>query len=1490
MQPFLSFLLSPYSALFVEKQQNMAQLNDTATVNVDINSSRAEKELQKLKKKADELRVSLDKATDMRDTSGIKRIRSELAKTNRDIDKMQASAKAVENVMSHLDKAAPRELRQALRMLTKELNDIERGSKAWDEHTAKIRKVKDQLQSVNSELRSQEGFFTRWNRRLNDWQTTLTAGLATFTGLVLSGKQAVQTYADMDSAMADAQKFTGMTREEVEALNEEFKKMDTRSSREELNRLAGEAGMLGKNTQEDVMGYVRAADQINVALDDIGEGATETLSKLTNIFGDEQRLGTERSLLAVGSVINDLSQNSTAASSYLAEFGQRMAGVGAQAGMTIPQIMAFAAVLDSQGQNVEMASTALSQLIMKLFQEPQRIAQATGLELDKLNEALNTSTNDALLMLLQRLHDLGGMDVLAPIFQEMGTDGARASQVISALAGNIETVVWQQENATKAYNEATSVTKEYNVQNNTVQAGLDKAKKGFTEMAVALGEKLEPVMKYAITSTSALMRAISAIIEFVEEYWRWIVTCAAAVSAYTVAVNLAIIKEKIWIALKAVGKAAVYAWTVATQGAAVVTALFSGNLHKAGQEFKIFSALLKASPLGLFAAAIAAVVTGLALWAARSDEMSKANDRLAKSVANCHAEMMEENEKIDRMFKRLNKAKKGTTEYAEAKDAILSQYGQYLEGLGQEIESLENVAGAYNAVRTAAEEAAKARAMASARSEAFTTYGDNTKELYSKLQEYLSVDEFSGYGLTEKEISSLLARLSTELSETGKIPEDIYARTANFGDAWRSSKIWDILDDIQEQYDVLHASLGNIDTTFGVQSVTSANFSEMTTAQLEANIRTLEKVQARIKDTGKAVSTELYNYGKLVKVNIGSFDEATVSLSNYRKELQARKSAPVTNSDNENDNGSGMSAGGTGGGSPQPDRLKELQQWYEQQKKLAAASYTSGETDYRAYLDTLDRLQTEYLQKVSNDNAVSLKDRTDAALQLAEQARKQKEQADKDALQRQYADETAMLKQRLADGEITEAAYRQLSFQAEIGYLTKQKALYADGSQEQTDLQRQIDDKLLDDRLEKRREFERKYGEAVKEYSQKSAEERKEAELAALDGLLEQKIIKQEEYEKAKKAIEERGNKGTTFAARVIGTGGNLETERFENDLSKLREELNEGKITAEEYDEAVAALKKNLAKESLQGVSRMFMDMIDSWEMFIEALKNGNPEEWLINLGNALSSTMSLMTAVFSQVTQLTQANADLQIAKIEKRYEAEIEAAKGNSEKIERLEAARDEEIAKVKAEASRKQFALQIATTIAQMAQNIVYAVGAGMQAGYPAALWMIPTLTALAATMGAIQLATIKKQQQAAAVQGYSEGGFTRPGGKDEPAGIVHAGEWVASQRLLASPVARPLIEALDYAQRNNTIGSLRMGDLNMSAPAASSPSSSPAATAQIQQLAATNAMLMGAIAKLNRRLNEPFVTVNTVTGDTGIKKAQTDYERLMRNKTPKSKWK
>ena len=64
---------------------------------------------------------------------------------------------------------------------------------------------------------------------------------------------------------------------------------------------------------------------------------------------------------------------------------------------------------------------------------------------------------------------------------------------------------------------------------------------------------------------------------------------------------------------------------------------------------------------------------------------------------------------------------------------------------------------------------------------------------------------------------------------------------------------------------------------------------------------------------------------------------------------------------------------------------------------------------------------------------------------------------------------------------------------------------------------------------------------------------------------------------------------------------------------------------------------------------------------------------------------------------------------------------------------------------------------------------------------------PIAAAMAVAAGAMQVAAIKKQQQASQAQGYGEGGFTRKGRADEVAGVVHAGEWVASQKLVASPV-------------------------------------------------------------------------------------------------------
>ena len=130
------------------------------------------------------------------------------------------------------------------------------------------------------------------------------------------------------------------------------------------------------------------------------------------------------------------------------------------------------------------------------------------------------------------------------------------------------------------------------------------------------------------------------------------------------------------------------------------------------------------------------------------------------------------------------------------------------------------------------------------------------------------------------------------------------------------------------------------------------------------------------------------------------------------------------------------------------------------------------------------------------------------------------------------------------------------------------------------------------------------------------------------------------------------------------------------------------------------------------------------------------------------------------------------------------------------------------------------------------------------------------------------------------QGYAAGGYTAPGSKYQPAGIVHAGEWVASQELLANPTAAATIAQLDQAQRTNTIGQLDRQQVSASV-------SAPVAAAQVaRNEPAGEDMLSGTIQKLNERLNEPFVNVNTVTGDKGTLRAQKRYEQLMRNKSKK----
>ena len=1432
----------------------MSDINANATVTLTVNGKQAQNMLEQLKRQASDLEDKITKAAAAGDKVQLKKFQRELKQTRRQIGQIESATQGVENVMKRLDKASPKELNRTLKELKKSLNGIERGTDEWNKQCESIKRVKAEIANVNEELRETEkehvGLVDRINGFVDKWGNIIAGVAAVGTGLVMAGRKAVNAFAEMDAEMANVRKFTGLADDEVKELNEDFKKMDTRTSREDLNKLAEEAGRLGKSSREDVLGFVKAADQINVALDELGEGATLTLSKLTNIFGDEARLGTEKSLLAVGSVINDLSQNCTASAGYLAEFGKRMAGVGAQAGMTIPQIMAFAAVLDSQGQACEMSATALSQLIMNLFKEPSKIAKATGMDLDELNKALKRSTNEGLLMLLQKLKELGNMDVLAPVFKNMGENGARASQVLATLAGNVEMVKWQQEQATQSFEDATSVTNEFNVQNSTVEAELDKARKRVTELAIELGEKLMPVMKHVISTTTLTLKAMSTTIDFLARNKEAIIVLTAMVVAYTIAVKANAIALKAQAAWHAVckGTALAYHAVVNTLQAGhiafnLVLAKLQGNWARQSSLMVDLKrkGLSLASGWGVLLAAAVALGYGIYKTLSKMNEMSASEKALAEVRQKGQEGIVEEKNKIEALIK-------------VAKDEKLS-----LDDRQKAVNALNKIIPNYNAQLDA------------------TTgkYMENKKALDDYLNSLAKKYELEGAKDLLKEIGKEKAKLAMELKEADDaIEKDKQINASSNFVGGREGRAMDtgaatytahlknnkasIQRKIDEQNQKEHAIFDVYGNDLGKQAAEETNKKPVITnnggggggvpvVDDDKKNKKSDKFKAE-QDWQKeqnALNKKAYMEGeKDYEAYVERMEE--IEQEYYSRVLKNKK---ITKEEKAEAEASLAEAK-----KKQTDRKNSPDDWKAKEEALNRIAYAKGEKDYEQYTARMDEINVQYWKKKMERSDVSAKDLLEAQAQYQEAMKKQEENATSASREREdkaYNAQLAELKQRYIDGLSDTKTYEDAVELAELEHLRKVVQLYKEGTKE---------------RLAAEKEYQNKVFANQQKIIQRQQQVRQQLKEEYFGANADERLTK---YDSDMAALEQ------VYHAEVKAAGDNA--------AEKLRIE--------EAFEKAKLALRKKYTIDSI-GVTKNGMEKAN------EKLANWLESDAGQAVTQSFSTVMSGMGEIFSGVSSLVQAELEKETAAINARYSAEISAAEGNNYKVAKLEKEKQAALAKAKNEANKKLFAMQVIQAVAQTAQNAISAYGSA--AAIPVVGYiMAPIAAAMAIAAGMIQIAAIKKQQQASEAQGYAQGGFTPQGRVNEEVGVVHAGEWVASQKLLASPVARPLINALDYAQRTNTIGSLRADDVSRAIapnvvstqqvqPIVVQAPTDNVASAALAQSAAVLSKYEETMNRLSQRLNEPFVTVNTVTGDTGIKQAQDEYDTLMRNKSPKSR--
>ena len=639
---------------------------ETKIVELIINNEKARKKMAELEKDFEAVQKAKEKALADGDWEGVKKATAAAKKLERQMDGVRQRAESVRDVLSKLDKASPKQLQNTIKQIERTLNSgtIERGSKEWQSMTEALRKCKAELANVNKELSasgSNSDRFAKWGQKWVGIVTTFTLGKDLANQIVSTARQYVQAYATMQEAEANVMKYTGMTREQVADLNEELKNMDTRTPREQLNALAGDAGRLGITSKEGILEFVDAADKINVALgEDLGEDAVKNIGKLAQMFGEDKNLGLRGAMLATGSAVNTVAQSCSASEPFLVQFTSRVAGAAHQAGIAQADILGFAASMDENMLREETSATAYQKILMKMYTDTDKFANAAGLELNAFSKLLKEDANEALLQFAEGLSKKGGLADLAPIFGDLKTEGAGVSTVLSVMAGKADEIRERQKLANEAYREGTSIIEEFNVQNNTVQAGLDKAKKHFAEIGITLGQQLLPIMTNGIHLTSKSMKLLSSMISFMVKYNVEILTVAGSIAFYVAMINKEIIANKLRVF-----------WETKVVVAFKATMAASKKLW----------ATLAANPYAALIAVVTSLTVVIAQHIKRTREAQKVTSALAEAQSEAAKETRAEEESIRRLLSIAKDEKRSKEERLEAIRQLNEISPEYLGNL-----------------------------------------------------------------------------------------------------------------------------------------------------------------------------------------------------------------------------------------------------------------------------------------------------------------------------------------------------------------------------------------------------------------------------------------------------------------------------------------------------------------------------------------------------------------------------------------------------------------------------------------------------------------------------------------------------------------------------------------------------------------------------------------------------------------------------------------
>ncbi len=535
------------------------------------------------------------------------------------------------------------------------------GSREYVAAGERIRLLKGIMAEHNNQLKATAVGWENIKNHANKLQGVMQAfvlGATAFTGLLLAGKKTISMFAEFDDQVANVARVTGLSKEEIYAMNESLKKVNTRTAQIELMGLGVIAGKLGI-AKKDIEGFIRAADKINVALAGaLGpdtEEAINQIGKLVDIFNLKEKFGIEQSMLKVGSALVGLGNASTANEGYIVEFTKRVGGIAPIVGVSIQNVMGLAATLDMLGQTSEVSSTVYSAMITGMFKKTAEYANIAGMSIENFKKILNSDTNQAFIKVLEGLNgNNAGMERMVALMGDLGLGGKRSVQILGVLSSNTKTLREQQLLSNDVFYKGTQIYDAFATKNESAQAVLEKARKNIVNLTIELGQKLLPVLKISTSGFSYFVKTVSISVDFFLKHSKTISIITATLLTYGLTLKAISVWETLRQAVFTKGIILSNLEVIGIRLRILLTNESTFAQKRAIVTNKALNASMASSIWGAIAAGIVMASMAIYEWIKNASKASAAQEAVNRARERSVEMLMEEKTKIDLLLSLIN--------------------------------------------------------------------------------------------------------------------------------------------------------------------------------------------------------------------------------------------------------------------------------------------------------------------------------------------------------------------------------------------------------------------------------------------------------------------------------------------------------------------------------------------------------------------------------------------------------------------------------------------------------------------------------------------------------------------------------------------------------------------------------------------------------------------------------------------------------------------